>query len=68
KKAAQLRRVITVGYYSPAEKLITSRFVVYSLLPASHHAGFFYIQKSPSGEGLTLRICIIMRMVPGASR
>ncbi|EFI3479372.1 hypothetical protein GZD99_005436, partial [Escherichia coli] len=42
KKAAQLRRVITVGYYSPAEKLITSRFVVYSLLPASHHAGFFY--------------------------
>ncbi|EOK4598044.1 hypothetical protein ACJQTJ_005334, partial [Escherichia coli] len=24
--------------------------------------------KSPSGEGLTLRICIIMYMVPGASR
>ncbi|EPU2865704.1 hypothetical protein ACVVB9_005446, partial [Escherichia coli] len=41
KKAAQLRRVITVGYYSPAENLITSRFVVYSLLPASPGAGFF---------------------------
>ncbi|EGW90723.1 hypothetical protein ECSTECDG1313_2031 [Escherichia coli STEC_DG131-3] len=36
-----MRRVITVGYYSPAEKLITSRFVVYSLLPASPGAGFF---------------------------
>ncbi|MEE7202384.1 hypothetical protein Q0S17_27230, partial [Escherichia coli O2:H6] len=51
KKAAQLRSLITIGYYSPAEKLITSRFVVYSLLPASHHAGFFIHKKAPPERG-----------------
>ncbi|EOQ1835665.1 hypothetical protein ACS332_000978, partial [Escherichia coli] len=40
KKAAQLRRVITVGYYSPAEILLHV-LLVYSLLPASPGAGFF---------------------------
>ncbi|EEW8596773.1 hypothetical protein D5R50_26015 [Escherichia coli] len=40
KKAALLRRVITVGYYSPAEILLHV-LLFYSLPPASPSAGFF---------------------------
>jgi len=67
KKAAQLRRVITMGYYSPAEILLHVLLFI-PCRPRLPARAFFAHKKSPSGEGLTLRICIIMRMVPGASR
>jgi hypothetical protein len=67
KKAAQLRRVITMGYDSPAEILLHVLLFI-PCRPRLPARAFFAHKKSPSGEGLTLRICIIMRMVPGASR
>ncbi|EPW4198539.1 hypothetical protein ACWK0O_005333, partial [Escherichia coli] len=51
KKAAQLRRVITMGYYSPAEILLHVLLFI-PCRPRLPARAFFAHKKSPSGEGL----------------
>ncbi|HGU4655855.1 TPA: hypothetical protein ACHJT2_RS26450, partial [Escherichia coli] len=66
-KAAQLHRVITVGYYSPAEILLHVLLFI-PCRPRLPARAFFCPQESPSGEGLMYALCTVhawCRVPPG---